>query len=258
MCTAVLIGWEPANPPPPPWIWAHLRLIYEDTIGQPRYTTSLCDPLSKAYQVTRRVGNLCPAIGRGIDSRNRVWNWVAKQHRLAGRYDNLMPTWLLAPIAGLKLPTPLNSYRTLIWTNLHPVVDVWVDVDGTTEMIDWPAVGLVNGDLLLVRVADGQPRDVLSTREHAYAKKNRKKYNYTHNWSIPEPVHDPEGKFINGTSHICRNVAFKPGSNIKLLSKCGRMVLCWPFGKFVILRSDKILFTEYANPAARKSSKSFK
>ncbi len=30
-------------------------------------------------------------IGRGIDSRNRVWNWIAKLHRLAGRYDNPVP-----------------------------------------------------------------------------------------------------------------------------------------------------------------------
>jgi hypothetical protein len=52
-----------------------------------------------------RVENLSPAMGRGIDSRSRVWNWVAKLHTLAGRYDNPMPTWFLAPIAGLKLPT---------------------------------------------------------------------------------------------------------------------------------------------------------
>ncbi len=60
-------------------------------------------------------------MGRGIDSRNRVWNWVAKLHRLAGRYDNPMPTWfIIAPIAGLKLPTTItpihtpasNNYRT--------------------------------------------------------------------------------------------------------------------------------------------------
>ncbi len=49
--------------------------------------------------------NLSLAMGRGINSRNRVWNWVAKLHRLSGRYDNPMPTWFLAPIAGLKLPT---------------------------------------------------------------------------------------------------------------------------------------------------------
>jgi hypothetical protein len=48
-----------------------------------------------------RVENLSPAMGRGIDSRNRVWNWGAKLHRLEGRYDNPMPTWFLAPIAGL-------------------------------------------------------------------------------------------------------------------------------------------------------------
>ncbi len=61
-------------------------------------------------------------MGRRINSRNRAWNWIAKLHRLAGRYDNPMPTWFLAPITGLKLPTlfvrifppiflrPLTSY----------------------------------------------------------------------------------------------------------------------------------------------------
>ncbi len=42
-------------------------------------------------------------MGRGIDSRNRVWNWVSKLHRLAGRYDNPMPTWFLAPKSGTKV-----------------------------------------------------------------------------------------------------------------------------------------------------------
>ncbi len=39
MCTAVLIGSRPRNPPPPAF-----GLIYEGAIGQPRWTTSLCDP----------------------------------------------------------------------------------------------------------------------------------------------------------------------------------------------------------------------
>ncbi len=60
-----------------------------------------------------RVENLSPAMGRGIDSRNRVWNWVAKLHRLAGRYDNPMPTWFLAPMAGLKLPTQCWNFWTV-------------------------------------------------------------------------------------------------------------------------------------------------
>ncbi len=55
----------------------------------------------------------CLELSRKLKSRygarNRfqawVWNWVAKLHRLAGRYDHPMPTWFLAPIAGLKLPT---------------------------------------------------------------------------------------------------------------------------------------------------------
>ncbi len=56
-----------------------------------------------------RVENFSPVMGRGIDSRNRVWNWVAKLHSLAGRYNNPMPTWFLAPIAGLKLPTQIGE-----------------------------------------------------------------------------------------------------------------------------------------------------
>ncbi len=50
-----------------------------------------------------RVENLSFAMGRGINSRNRVWNLVAKLHRLAGQYDNPMPNWflILTPIAGV-------------------------------------------------------------------------------------------------------------------------------------------------------------
>jgi hypothetical protein len=33
------------------------------------------------------VGNLSPALGRGIDSRNRVWNWVAKLQYIGWRAD---------------------------------------------------------------------------------------------------------------------------------------------------------------------------
>ncbi len=43
--------------------------------------------------------NLSPAMGRGIDSRNRVWNLVGKLLRLTGRNDNFTPTCFLAPIA---------------------------------------------------------------------------------------------------------------------------------------------------------------
>ncbi len=38
------------------------------------------------------VENLSPAMGRGINSRNRVWHLLAKLRRLAGRYDNPMLT----------------------------------------------------------------------------------------------------------------------------------------------------------------------
>ncbi len=42
--------------------------------------------------------NFSPIMGRGIDSRNRVWNWVAKLHRLAGRYDNIPSSMIGPPI----------------------------------------------------------------------------------------------------------------------------------------------------------------
>ncbi len=41
LCTAVLIGWDPTTSPPLP----AFGLIYEGAIGQPKETTSLCNPL---------------------------------------------------------------------------------------------------------------------------------------------------------------------------------------------------------------------
>jgi hypothetical protein len=41
LCTAVLIGWGPATSPNSP----AFGLIYEGAIGQPRWKTSLCNPL---------------------------------------------------------------------------------------------------------------------------------------------------------------------------------------------------------------------
>ncbi len=76
---------------------------------------------------TSRVWMSSPAMGRGIDSRNRVWNWVAKLHRLAGRYDNPMPTWFLYPphtIAGLKR-TVSRDFLLLVflWISFPPALE---------------------------------------------------------------------------------------------------------------------------------------
>ncbi len=58
MCTAVLIGLNPANPPPPAF-----GLIYEGAIGQPRWTTSLCDPqLAMGGQNRPTIGTGGPHI----------------------------------------------------------------------------------------------------------------------------------------------------------------------------------------------------
>ncbi len=68
---------------------------------------------NRFLEIASWVENLSPAMGRGIDFRNKFWNWVANLHRLAGRCDNPMPTWFLTPIAGLKLPimSSLNVYK---------------------------------------------------------------------------------------------------------------------------------------------------
>ncbi len=49
------------------------------------------------------VENLSPAMGQGIDSMNRVWNWVAKLHRLAGRYNNPPANLVPSPHSGTKV-----------------------------------------------------------------------------------------------------------------------------------------------------------
>ncbi len=67
-----------------------------------------------------RAENLSPAMGQGINSRNRVLNWVVKLHRLAGQYDNPMPTWFLAPVAGLKLPTQDQTRFLLLYRGSTP------------------------------------------------------------------------------------------------------------------------------------------
>ncbi len=73
------------------------------------------------------VENWSPTMGRGINSRNRVWNWVGKLDRLAGRYDNHMPTWFLAPIVGLKLPTLV--YLTFMNFNIFTVYTLGLSCD---------------------------------------------------------------------------------------------------------------------------------
>ncbi len=79
-------------------------------------------------QYLTRVENLCPAMGRGINSRNWVWNWVGRLHSLAGRNDNSMPTWFLALIAGLKLPTLASAY----WNQM-----VWIVKNSSGRTLHW-------------------------------------------------------------------------------------------------------------------------
>jgi hypothetical protein len=53
MCTTVGTYWlRPRNPPPPPS--PAFGLINEGAIGQPRQTTSLCDPLGTCFQESQQ------------------------------------------------------------------------------------------------------------------------------------------------------------------------------------------------------------
>ena len=70
--------------------------------GHNRRCTNTALYLPTHAMMKYRVENLSPAMGREIDSRNRVWNRVAELHRLAGLYGNPMPTWFQAPKTGLK------------------------------------------------------------------------------------------------------------------------------------------------------------
>jgi hypothetical protein len=62
MCTAipVLIGRDPTTPPPPAF-----GLIYEGAIGQPRYATSIYDPLKPGFGIN--INNCLLAFGFGSD-----------------------------------------------------------------------------------------------------------------------------------------------------------------------------------------------
>ena len=87
----------------------------------------------------------------------------------------------LVQVRPLVDPTPVLSERVQLVVGdqvglevllpvadtLHPVVRLGVDVDGSAEVVHGPAVGLVDGDLLLVGVADRQPGDVLLAGELA-------------------------------------------------------------------------------------------
>ncbi len=63
----------------------HTARNYEITLFLPTFDKN-CTPFLR--NVRSLSGNLSPAMGRGISSSNRVWNWVAKLHIPAGRHDD--------------------------------------------------------------------------------------------------------------------------------------------------------------------------
>ncbi len=112
MCTAVLINWDPATTPPPP-IPPAFGLIYESAIGQPRWTTPLCDPpnlglrmfnlclsrlvknngfhkqgrwryfLHTSVNPTRTIYRLLECMSQGGDY-TPVWTWLTTQKQCCG------------------------------------------------------------------------------------------------------------------------------------------------------------------------------
>ncbi len=97
-----------------------------------------------------RVGNLSPTMGRGMDSRNRAWNWVAKLHRLAGLYYNPMPTGFLAPTAGPKLPTLAVNQVTSgeLWARIFK--RLWSPGTDSKEWIPPASVAWLAGTITLL------------------------------------------------------------------------------------------------------------
>ncbi len=91
---------------------------------------------------TFQVGNISPAMWRGIDSRSRVWNWVAKLQRLAGRYDNPMPPWFLAHIAGLESPTLESGFVES--SGMHAVYSALKECDFSKSIRNYPLAGVLD------------------------------------------------------------------------------------------------------------------
>jgi hypothetical protein len=86
------MGWTPFH-----YIHHHvqswdIRCSWVGRYTSPISTLPLYELCGYNKEIRARVGIVSPAMGRGIDSWNRVWNWEAKLHRLAGRYYNTMPT----------------------------------------------------------------------------------------------------------------------------------------------------------------------
>jgi hypothetical protein len=75
------------------------------------------------------AGQLCRKLKSRYGARNRFQepgmelSSPATVQRLAGRYDNPMPTWFLVSIAGLKLPTQDPSLKADIFT-LHQYMHI--------------------------------------------------------------------------------------------------------------------------------------
>ncbi len=73
----------------PPSLWFKKYIQKPQVWEVSRLCPATCGKLNCTFMNSAsgmiRVGILSQAMGRGIDSRNRVWNWEAKLHRLAGR-----------------------------------------------------------------------------------------------------------------------------------------------------------------------------
>jgi hypothetical protein len=89
MCTAVLIGWNPAIPPPPVF-----GLIYEGTIGQPRlthlvYANAKTTGIRIRNQITKTITN--EDVSKLTDVGNGEGKCVGGARRSALQYTLYTP-----------------------------------------------------------------------------------------------------------------------------------------------------------------------
>ncbi len=87
LCTAELIGWDPETPSPPP----SFGLICESAIGQPRKTTSLCDPLVFTYSSKYCRLLYCKLKLKILYTRAYLW-WAGELRSQASGVASQSPT----------------------------------------------------------------------------------------------------------------------------------------------------------------------
>ncbi len=126
MSTAVHIGRDPHTPPHPPVF----GLIYEGIIGQPRQTTSLCDPLlppSLQFRTVAGLGiELLEPPTLTLTSLSVFLLWELQNHE---QKTSVISLHCLIKIRTLEVQT----YKKVKWIFLYDVIHVFLPLTWSQE-----------------------------------------------------------------------------------------------------------------------------